>query len=240
MKIKHLIVVLLVSTLFIVACSEQELQQVTKELEQVTEEVEKVTETKTEEKVEIKTEEKPEQKTTELSKIGDDIRVDYLTYKVVKVETYTSIGTALLGKETQGLFYKVYLTITNNAKESKNIFTPRFKIIDDEGYSYDSDIEAEIYIDDTIRFGEQLQPRLAISGAKIFEVPKIAKNLKLEISGDWLSTDKVVVELDKIIAKGKETSMQDKIDDQLDEYKEQAQKNTDELMKQLDKLNEII
>ena len=201
MRLKYLTLFLVFLIFLINACSEQELQQATEELEETVEELEQA--------------EKDTEKVTETIKIGDEVQVDDLTYKVDKVETYTSIGDDLFGKETQGLFYKVYLTITNNAKESKNIFSPRFKIIDDEGYSYDSDTEAEIYIDDAIGFGEQLQPRLALSGAKIFELPTIAKNLKLEISGDWLSIERVVVELDstKIIAKGKETSRQDKIDE---------------------------
>lgn len=179
--------------------------------------------------------EKQVEKEVKTFKIGEEIRVDDLTYVIDKVETYTSLGTSFFGKETQGLFYKVYLSITNNARETQNIFTPRFKIIDDEGYEYDSDTEGELYVEDTIFFGEQLQPRLAVSGSKIFELPKIAKNLKLEIRGNWLSTEKVVVDLEssKIITKGKETSTQDKIDDEIEDLTKQSQAELDKLLEQL-------
>ena len=49
-------------------------------------------------------------------------------YKITKVETFTEMGISMFEKETDGKFIKVYMDLTNNAKETKEIFTTRFKI----------------------------------------------------------------------------------------------------------------
>jgi len=75
--------------------------------------------------------------------------VDDIVYTVTNVKTTDKIGESLMdtffGAEADGIFYVISLKVENKGKESKNIFTPRFKIIDNKGRSYDPDTEAEIY-----------------------------------------------------------------------------------------------
>jgi len=96
------------------------------------------------------------------------------------------MGT-FFGAEADGIFYVISLKVENKGKESKNIFTPRFKIIDNKGRSYDPDTEAEIYASSyykhTFNLGDQLQPGLPVEGVKVFDLPSSAKGLKLEIRG---------------------------------------------------------
>src|SRR3989338_1970266 len=73
-----------------------------------------------------------ETQSAKTAKIGENVEVDYLNYKVTKAETFTEMGTSVFGKETTGKFVKVYLDIKNNAKETKQIFTPRFKLVDSQ------------------------------------------------------------------------------------------------------------
>ena len=53
--------------------------------------------------------------------MNQDINVDYLIYKITKAVTFTKMGTSMFKKETNGKFIKVYLKVTNNAKETKQI-----------------------------------------------------------------------------------------------------------------------
>ena len=162
--------------------------------------------------------------------INEDIKVDYLTYEVIKVETFTKMGTSILKKETEGKFVKVYIKITNNAKETKQIFTPRFKVIDNQDRRFDRVADDIFYISDGLEFGKQLQPSLTISGAIVFELPKDSGELKLEISGDWLSVTKIIIALSNIKDMGTDTTLKEKQDKMMDEVMEEAESQVEEIM----------
>lgn len=162
--------------------------------------------------------------------MNQDIKVDYLTYKVIKAETFTKMGTSILKKETDGKFVKIYLKITNNAKETKQIFTPRFKIIDSQDRQFDRVSNDIFYISDGLEFGKQLQPSLTISGAIVFELPKDSNELKLEISGDWLSTTKIIIALSNIKNIGIDTTLKDKQDETMNELMEEAESQVEDIM----------
>jgi hypothetical protein len=165
-----------------------------------------------------------------LYQINQNINVDYLTYKVTKAETFTEMGVSMIKKETTGKFIKVYLEILNNAKETQQIFTPRFKVIDNQGRVYDRLSDDMMYITDYLEFGKQLQPGLKTSGAIVFEMPKDSTNLKLEISGDWLSVTKVVVDLSNVRNIGRDTTLQAKQDEMWDDAMEESQSQMEEIM----------
>jgi hypothetical protein len=164
--------------------------------------------------------------------INQDIDVDYLKYKVTKVQTFTKMGTSMFKKETAGKFIKVYLSITNNAKETKQILTPRFKLIDSQDRKFDRLSDDSLYIADVLEFGKQLQPGLAVSGAIVFEMPKDSENIKLLISGDWLSLTEVMIELSDIQDIGTDTTQKDEQDEMMDELMSDAESQVEELMNQ--------
>lgn len=164
--------------------------------------------------------------------MNENIKVDYLTYKITKAESFTKMGTSMFKKETNGKFIKVYLDMTNNAKETKEIFTPRFRLIDNQDRKFDRLSDDMMYIADYLEFGKQLQPGLTSSGAIVFEVPKDSTDLKLEIRGDWLSTSKVVVLLSNIKNIGKDTTQKDEVDEMMDEAMEEAEEQMEDLMNQ--------
>ncbi len=165
-----------------------------------------------------------------LYSMNENIKVDYLTYEVIKAEEFSAMGTSISNKKTEGKFVKVYLKITNDAKETKNIFTPRFKIEDNKGRKYDRLSDDIIYVADYLEFGKQLQPGLATSGAIVFEMPKDAEELKLIITGDWLSNAEVKIKLSTIKDIIKDTTLKEKQDQILDEAMKESEKKVDELM----------
>jgi len=164
--------------------------------------------------------------------MNQDINVDYLTYKVTKAQTFTKMGNSIFNKETTGKFVKVYLSITNNAKETKQIFTPRFKLIDNQDRKFDRISDDMFYIADYLEFGEQLQPSLTVYGAIVFEFPKDSDGLKLEISGDWLSATKVTITLSNIQNIGIDTTLKDEQDEMMDDLIEEAEEQVEEIMRQ--------
>ena len=167
-----------------------------------------------------------------LYSMNQNIDVDYISYKITGAETFTEMGTSMFKKETEGKFVKVYLKLTNNAKETKQIFSPRFKIKDSKGRKYDRLSDDMMYISDYLEFGKQIQPGLATSGAIVFELPTDSTDLKVLISGDWISIRQVEVSLSEIKNIGKDTTQKDEQDDMMDEAMADSQKQIDELMRQ--------
>ncbi len=164
--------------------------------------------------------------------MNQDIDVDYITYKVTKAETFTEMGTSMFNKGTEGKFVKVYLKLTNNAQETKQIFSPRFKIEDSKGRKYDRLSDDMMYIADYLEFGKQIQPGLTTSGAIVFELPTDSTDLKLIISGDWVSVSQVKIALNSVQDIGKDTTQKDEQDEMMDEAMADAQKQMDEMMQQ--------
>ncbi|MBW2989123.1 DUF4352 domain-containing protein [Candidatus Woesearchaeota archaeon] len=152
--------------------------------------------------------------------MNEAIRAGHLTYKATKVETFAKMGTSIFEKETDGKFVKIYLSITNKAKETKEMLTPGFKLIDSQDRKFDRFLEDMMHIADYLEFGKQLQPGLEESGAIIFEVPKDSKGLKLEIRGDWLSTAKITIDLSDIRDIGADTTQKERMEDIAEDMEE--------------------
>jgi len=181
--------------------------------------------------------EKPKEKIIGLS---EPITIKEIKFTVDSVIGYKKLGTSMFGEETKGEFFKVCLTLENLGKTSTYLYDsamiePQFVLVDDQDRQFDSNMEYEMYIEDSINMMEQLQPGLPLEGCKIFELPANAKGLKLLISKGWLTNDAVAVTIkdSEVQHKEAETSMQDKIDKQMDEATADAQKQMDELMNQI-------
>jgi len=181
---------------------------------------------------EVKTEEVKEEpeEGTKFYGMNEDIKVDYLTYKVTKAETFTEMGTSMIKKEADGKYIKVYLEITNNAKETKQVFTPRFTLVDEKGRQYSRLYDDILYISDALELGKQLQPGVTAKGAIVFEVAKDAQGAGLVIRGDWLSVSEVGVIISKIYDIGKDTTLKDEVDEAMDEAMEEAEEKVEEMM----------
>ena len=162
--------------------------------------------------------------------MNQNVDIDYLTYKVTKVETFTEMGISLFKKETNGKFVKVYIEITNNAKETKEIFSPRFKLEDNQERKYDRISDDILYISDGLELGKQLQPGLMTSGAIVFEMPKDSSDLFLLISGDWLSVSEVKIALSNVKNIGKETTLKEEQDEMWNEAMEESEEKVEEIM----------
>ena len=170
--------------------------------------------------------------TSNTKAMQEPAKVDYLTYKITKAETFTDMGSSVFNKQTNGKFVKVYMDILNDAKETKDIFTPRFRLEDNRGRTYDRLSEDMLYIVDSLSFGQQLQPGLKISGAIVFEVPKDATDFTMLITGDWLSDTEVKVKLNSIKNIGEDTTQKAEEERMLKEVTDEAEKEVEKMMNQ--------
>ena len=137
-----------------------------------------------------------EQEQAKTHQIGDTVQVGNIAYRINDVSTaeVVSMGS-YLSEEADGIFYIIDLTVENKGKESGYLFGSTLTVIDDQGREFDHDSEAEMYHEESISFGEQIQPGLAKSGVKIFDLPKNAKGLELKIVGSGLSAEEAYFDL---------------------------------------------
>lgn len=170
--------------------------------------------------------------------LGEPVTINKITFTVDSVTGYKKVGSSMMGKETKGEFFKVCLTLENIGKTSTYLYDssmiePQFVLVDNQERQFDSNFEYEMYIDDSISLMEQLQPGLPVEGCKIFELPANSKGLKLLISKGWLTNEAIAVTIndDDVMHEEAETSMQDKIDAQMDEVMADADKQMEELRK---------
>ncbi|MBI2666324.1 DUF4190 and DUF4352 domain-containing protein [Candidatus Woesearchaeota archaeon] len=160
-----------------------------------------------------------------------NVLIDDIAYKVTRADTFTKMGY-LLEKTTNGKFIKVYLDVTNNAKETQQIFTPRFTIVDGQGRRYARVADDIIYIAHPLELGKQINPSVASSGAIVFEVAKDSKDLVLVIRGDWLSVSEVRITLSNIGNVIEDTSLENEQDKMMNKAIEKATEQTDKMMEE--------
>ena len=106
----------------------------------------------------------------------------------------------------------------------------KLKIEENQERKYDRLSDDMLYIADHLEFGKQLQPGLAVSGAIVFEMPKNSENLKLIITGDWLSNTEIKVQLSNIQNIGKDATQKVEQDKMWDNAMEEGKAKTEELM----------
>lgn len=132
-------------------------------------------------KQETKTEEKKEQ--AKEYKVGDVVPVEKFEYKVNSIKTATKIGNEFLNKKTDGQFLIINVTVTNKDSEARIIDTSLFKIIDSQGREFEPMADGDVYVNENVEFFlQEVNPNLSKTGNIVFEMPKDAKGLKLEVN----------------------------------------------------------
>lgn len=133
-------------------------------------------------------------------KIGDTVSVGNFSYRVQKAEQAETVGNQYINHTASGTYEIVYVTLRNNDKESRYADSNMFKLMDDQGRSFVVSTEATSAYsiansNQYDLFLKQANPGLEIDGVLIFDIPKDAKGLKLEVSGGFGSPDKAYIEL---------------------------------------------
>ena len=170
----------------------------------------------------VKSEVAQEEPKPKMYSLNQPVPVDYLTYTVTNPERFTKMGNQFMSKESEGTFIKVYARIKNNAKETKDLFSARFTLIDDQGRKFERLNDDAFYIADALEFGKQLQPGLSASGALVFELLTDFKGLALIVSGDWLSATEKAIQIDKLTDIGVDKTLENKINQQMEEAMSQC------------------
>jgi hypothetical protein len=107
-------------------------------------------------------------------------------FNVKKLTQKSEIGSANQKTTANGIFYILEVNIENKGNETKSTFGQNMQLIDNKGRKFSSSSQAEQYASlenlKSLSSQSQLQPGLPITGVKIFDLPKDASTLQVEIS----------------------------------------------------------
>lgn len=125
------------------------------------------------------------------AKVGDTILVGDISYTIDSVFVSSSVGNDFLGEKADGMFIILNLEMENKGKESVQISSNYFKLIDSQNRVFETDNEAWIYLEKNV-FLKQLQPSLPTSGQIVFDVPLSGDSYTLKITNFYGFDEKFV------------------------------------------------
>lgn len=117
--------------------------------------------------------------------VGDDIQVGEVKWKVLNAPTKTKEIVSEFDKETaSGVFIIIELQAELTGKESGEVSSSQFKIIDSQDRKFETNDDGEIALsmeDKETFMMTQVNPNVPVTGFTVFDIPEDATGLKLEI-----------------------------------------------------------
>jgi hypothetical protein len=126
------------------------------------------------------------------AKIGEVAQSSDLAFTVTGVKDYQSLGNSYTRKDPQGVFKVISLKIENTGKETKTIDSSMIKLRDSQGRTFERSIDGQtakgLAQGQVDLFLQQVQPSLSVNGEIVFDIPKDAEGLVLEVRGGLFAT----------------------------------------------------
>jgi hypothetical protein len=113
---------------------------------------------------------------------------------VTKVECgIDQVGSDVLNKKAQGQFCMVYVTVKNIGNEARTFTSGNQNAYNAAGQKYAADSAAGIYLEEGSRaFLEDINPGNSVNGIIVFDIPKDAKIVKVELHDSAFSGGVVI------------------------------------------------
>lgn len=115
--------------------------------------------------------------------LGKPARDGEFEFVVKKVECgETRVGDQYFNATAQGQFCMVHMSITNIGEVPQSMFGDNQKLFDSRGREFSASTEAAIYLDQGDKtLWEEINPGNTVSGIVVFDVPKKARPVVLEL-----------------------------------------------------------
>lgn len=119
--------------------------------------------------------------------IGDVVKDGKFSFKVTKLAKANRVGTDLLHKDAQGVFWLVSVTVKNIGDEPQTFIGDSQKLFDAKGREYSASTEAAIYLGSSKSLYEEINPGNTVKGVVLFDLPMSVKPAKLELHDSLFS-----------------------------------------------------
>lgn len=134
-----------------------------------------------------------------IHKIGEKIEIGNFGFCVNKIEFKKEISNIFSTQKADGIYLLVYLTITNITKESRTLVNSMFKVIDVDGYEFESSIDAinalVLNEQDKVFLLKDIPPKIPKEIIIPFEVPTSNDNYSLQVSGGFWTGKSAKIQL---------------------------------------------
>lgn len=133
--------------------------------------------------------------------LTDEAPAGDLTFIVNSATKKTSVGSGYFVKTSQsGTYLIVNATVTNKGTETITIDSSFFTLTDGQGREYSSSSEGQTALSTSNGsidfFLKQVQPSLSATGEVVFEIPKDATDLKLNVKPGLFSSKKAIINIE--------------------------------------------
>ena len=114
--------------------------------------------------------------------IGTPARDGKFEFTVTSVESGVArVGDDVFGKDAQGQFTLVHVTVTNIGDKAQYFDGSSQKLVDAQGRTHSADGSAAIYLGDAESFLNQINPGNSVQGTVVFDIPADATPVSLEL-----------------------------------------------------------
>ncbi|WP_019815003.1 DUF4352 domain-containing protein [Saccharomonospora saliphila] len=95
---------------------------------------------------------------------------------------HAEVGDEFLGKQAQGQFCLVSMTVENIGDEPQSLFGDNQKLFDSDGREFSADTEAGVYVgQENQTLFEEINPGNTLEGVVVFDIPEDATPATLEL-----------------------------------------------------------
>ena len=120
--------------------------------------------------------------------IGTPVRDGKFEFTVTSIEGGVAhVGDDMFGKDAQGQFTLVHMSVTNIGDEAQHFDGSSQKLVDAQGRTHSADGSAAIYLGDAESFLNQINPGNSVQGTVVFDIPADATPASLELHDSMFS-----------------------------------------------------
>ncbi|MFK4689658.1 DUF4352 domain-containing protein [Streptomyces pristinaespiralis] len=113
--------------------------------------------------------------------IGDPVRDGKFEFIVTRVQPGVQEIGGEFGKEAQGQFILVHMTVSNIGDEAQLFDGGAQKLFDGKDREFSADALAGLYLEESKSFLNEINPGNNVKGIVVFDVPTDVKPVKLEL-----------------------------------------------------------
>ncbi|MCC2314190.1 DUF4352 domain-containing protein [Cellulomonas xiejunii] len=129
-----------------------------------------------------------EEPATQTAGIGTPVRDGKFEFTVTSIEAGVAhVGDDMFGKDAQGQFTLVHMSVTNIGDEAQYFDGSSQKLVDAQGRTHSADGSAAIYLGDAESFLNQINPGNSVQGTVVFDIPADATPASLELHDSMFS-----------------------------------------------------
>ncbi|MFI1645941.1 DUF4352 domain-containing protein [Streptomyces avidinii] len=119
--------------------------------------------------------------------VGEPARDGKFEFTVTRLRPGVGNVGGAYGQDAQGQFLLVHVTVKNIGDRAQTFDGADQKLVDRNGSKYSADTAAALYLDGSESFLQQINPGVVVDGIVVFDVPKGADPVRIELHDSLFS-----------------------------------------------------